>query len=373
MRKTSKTLGAFCTIVLFGYIWAVGQHFENCAFVYKWSETCFLSGLYLCYAGMCILVPACVYFAWRFSNKHKLFSNKSYVFCLFATGILFYLIIISNNWHHLYYRSFSLTSRVYGPAFYIFIIFSHICFIYSYILINRAKWDGKRTSWTFSISFGAPVLANALSMIVPDRTKNIVPLCYSILVGMAYLIIYKYHVVNLKPLSAKHLFDYMNYPIIITNKCGTVLYRNRKAAKVTYQTNSLKKFNTNGTIYDPSIKTLPDGNIITVLNDITKHEIAFLEEKKQNQALVVAQNTLKKQSKTLLKNMSIAQELAIEKQRLEIMARLSTEVEEDLNNLSSGIIHSIIDTSPKNIEYNMKLASEALNIVRNVINEYRRR
>ena len=39
-------------ILLFGFIWAVGQHLEDCVFLYWPDEALFRAALYLCYLGM---------------------------------------------------------------------------------------------------------------------------------------------------------------------------------------------------------------------------------------------------------------------------------------------------------------------------------
>jgi hypothetical protein len=372
-RKNSRVMESFCVIVLFGYIWALGQHTENCAYLYWRSETIFHVGLLVCYAGMCTLGSACVYFAWRFSGRYRLCRDKRVVGGLFGLSGIFYLIVLSNEWHHLYYTSFSISSRTYGPAFYVFTIFSYACFFYSYILVQRAKWDGGGSNWMFAICFGAPVLANTLIMILKDPAKDVTPACYVVLLGMSYLIAYRYHPVHLTPVAAKHVFNWVHYPVSVEDDRGTALYRNPEAAAMPLWAKNGERFAYEGKVYEPIVAPLPDGKIITALTDITEYDDALREQKRLNADLMVLRSLLDEQAEELRQYETIAAELATERRRMEIMSRLNADVETELQKLREGIVQSLAQPTQDIIKQNERQAISTFTIVRNIFNEYKRR
>lgn len=373
LRKSSRVTESFCVIVLFGYIWAFGQHVENCAYLYWRNETVFKAGLLVCYAGMCALGPACVYFAWRFSGRHRLCRDKRVVGGLFGLSGLFYLIVLSNGWHHLYYTAFSISGRTYGPVFYVFTVFSYVCFLYSYILVQRTKWDSGGSNRLLTVCFGAPVLANTLTMILHDPSMDITPFCYVVMLGTAYLITYRYHPVHLTPVAARHVFDSINYPVSVTDASGAVLYRNPEAAAMPARAETGERFANDGKVYESVVKPLPDENVITAMTDITEYDAALREQERQNAALVTAQNLLNEQAEELRRHETTAAELATERRRMEIMSRLSADVETELQKLREGIVQSLAEPARDDIMKNERRAIGAFNIVRNIINEYKRR
>ena len=101
-RKQGRIQTAYCIILIFGYLWALGQHLENSIYLYWPEENTYRASLYLCYLGMCVLGPACVYLSWCYGGKYRPFRDKGKTASLFGTGAFFYLVILSNDLHHLY-------------------------------------------------------------------------------------------------------------------------------------------------------------------------------------------------------------------------------------------------------------------------------
>ena len=98
-RKQGRTQTAYCIILIFGYLWALGQHLENSIYLYRPEENTYRAALYLCYLGMCVLGPACVYLSWCYSGKYRFYRDKVRTAALFGTGALFYLAILTNDLH----------------------------------------------------------------------------------------------------------------------------------------------------------------------------------------------------------------------------------------------------------------------------------
>ena len=90
-RKQGRIQTAYCIILIFGYLWALGQHLENSIYLYWPEENTYRASLYLCYLGMCVLGPACVYLSWCYGGKYRPSRDKGKTASLFGMGAFFYL------------------------------------------------------------------------------------------------------------------------------------------------------------------------------------------------------------------------------------------------------------------------------------------
>ncbi len=367
--RDSRVMGAFCVIVLFGYLWAVGQLWGKCEQLYWRGEARMGWALLLCYLGMCAMGPACVYFAWRFAGRHLLCRDRRAVGAVFGVGAVFYLLVLSNGWHHLYYRSFSLDARAYGPAFYAFTGFSYGCFCYAFWVLLRAKWDHGRSPWLIGLNVALPVLGNTLEMILRDPARDIVPACYCAMLAVSLFIARRYQPVHLRPIAAKRVLDAMSSPVLVMGSEG---YRNGAAVGIDADALADGRVVLRDRVYQCALRDM-DGDQVAALTDVTEHDAALLQQRRHVAALTEAAQLLDAQRARLMELEPVAEGLAAERRRAEIMARLSAEVAEKLDALQRAIECSLDAPDAPHIGENRRLALDAFAVVRDIVSEYKRK
>lgn len=358
-RKQGRIQTAYCIILIFGYLWALGQHLENSIYLYWPEENTYRASLYLCYLGMCVLGPACVYLSWCYGGKYRPFRDKGKTASLFGTGAFFYLVILTNDLHHLYYTRFSLAGRDYGLLFYPFTLFSYGCFVYAYLTMQRVKWDAEdRSTWLLLLCFGPPVAANTWGMFVLNPALDFTPAAYCIMVIGAYLIVWYHRPLCLTPIAAKNVLDNMAHPVGVEDFTGRTLYHNGVAGQPERA-------------YRTTRSGLEDGNTLVMRTDVTWYQKFQMELEAQNASLEAARRELAEQTDALERQARTAAELAAQQEHMKIMSLLDTEVRGILEQLRDNTEEAVSLPEPERLERGRKLSSQALEIVRRIVREIR--
>lgn len=375
-RKESRFLGSFALIIIFGAVWAVGQHAKNTLYYFYPHEGLFTVATGVCYLGMCALGPACVYMAWCYTGKHQHYRSPKKVGALFGTGAVFFLLVLTTHWHRLYYTAFSLHDKAYGPAFYLFTVWSYICFIYTGYTMQRASWTAfGKSSLSYMITILPPVLANTWGMVAPPAW-DFTPIAYCLTIVGVWLNVSVYWPIHIAPLAAERVFEGMDYPVAICDAAGNPLYHNRQAAHflpLLTQAAPPGQLERDGRLYAFEARPLGDGNVLNSFTDLTAHHQALALLDKENAALAESLALLRQQTDQLTAYAQTAKETAAAKRRMEIMTRLSREEEEMLYQLEAEIKKAMVETNDGQIEQCQHLAVAATNNMRHIVSEYRER
>lgn len=351
---------AYCVILFFGYVWALGELLLNCIYLYWPNEQHYWRALCFSYLGLSMMAPSCVYLAWCYAGKHKHYHSPIRVCALFGMGVLFYSFIITNNLHHLYYTDFSLAGRTYNVVFYLFTGFSYICVVYAYLIIRRTQWaTDESSSLAVFISYMPLVVSNTWGMILHSPVLDFIVISYCIMVAGVYLLIWRYKPVGIVPIAAKKIFDDMGYPVRVLTPENEQLYHNgmREAKDRTYQL---------------AETLLTDGNLMRMQIDTTSYDQARKALETQQQQLQHNQARLSAQALELKQQVEIAAELAAYKKRVEIMSTLDAEVRGALEKLREHT-EMLIDTpTPEGIIQGRTIAHETLETVRRIVSELKR-
>lgn len=358
--RHGKVQTAYGLILIFGFIWAAGQHILNCVILFRPGETAFRAALLLCYSGMCALGPACVYLGWCYAGKFRHYRSRGKVAALFGFGAFFYLAILTNDLHYLYYTQLSLDGRSYGALFYLFTAFSYACFIYSYFTIQRARWDAQEhSSLLFLLCFVPPVAANTWGMIA-DRSLDFTPLAFCVMLLGVYLIIWRHRPLSLAPIAARTVFDSIGHPVRINAPDGLSSYFNGAKPRC-------------GHTYRDVKTPLDDGNTLLIRTDITHYHSLQKELEAQRAELEKRRLRLSDQARELSRQAETAALLAAEQRRMEIMSLLDREVREKLEDIRGLARDTVVSPDIAHIEEGQRLSSEALELVRQIVREIKRR
>ena len=360
-RRQGRVQQAFSVIFIYGYIWALGQHLVNSVQLYLPNERLFRASLYICYLGMCALGPCCVYLAWCYAGRYHLYRNTRWVLALFGTGAFFYLAVLTTDVHGLYYTSFSLAGRFYGPLFYIFTTFSYLCFFYTYFTMQRTRLGmGEPSSPLLLLCFAPPVAANTVGMMIDDLTRDFTPAAYCVMVLASVLLLWRQRPVVLAPIAAQQVFDQIEAPVRVTAADGTTLYRN---SAVEHESR----------IYQPHETMLWDGSTLHILTDVTDYERARIGLNVQVAALERVRLQLEEQSRQLAQQSAIEEKLGADRERVKLAAALDAEVRDQLEALFEKILELCADPQQEGIAECRQLARRTLTTVRSLVGSVQRR
>lgn len=373
----NRVVRAYGAVVLFGFVWALGQYAENCILLFWPSEAAYWAALRVTYIGMCGLGPALIHLAWCYTGNYRYYRSQAAVAALIALGLFFYLCVVTNDLHHLYYQSFSMVAKHYGPVFYVFTVYSYACFAYACLSMCRVSWAGGSGQGLYVLlCFGLPVLANTLGMVFRDPALDItVPSYFAMLAG-AHLFVRHHHPTNLAPIAAKEIFDTLRYPVEIVGADGSRLYANAEAAAL-YSLPTEAEIgpwqSPQGRTYLPALHQAKDGEAILTLDDITELTALLSALCEQQAALHAAQEKLKVQNKWLREEALSAREVAAEEQRARVLMEIDREVLGKLEKLTQSVETSISRPEPQGIQHSITLSVDTLKTVRDLINTYKRK
>lgn len=177
---------------------------------------------YFVYIGNCLL-PISFFFTALIFNKTKIKFNKKYLLLL-VIPIVSLILLWTNDFHHLFYIDYSinLSENLYGPAFFIFDIYTLILFATGIILFLKQAIS---SSTLFSaqgilivVGSAIPILQNILSTTkVINTTIYATPICFSITLFFISLAIFKFKFLNTNPIALRTIIDRISDGYLVLN------------------------------------------------------------------------------------------------------------------------------------------------------------
>lgn len=181
------------------------------------------------YIGL-VMAPAC----WvMFSLKYTGYDNTStkWVYpSLFVLPILIYLIVLTNSWHHLHYRSnwlitsgpFPMLGIEKGPMYFIQIVYSYLFyFLGTYILWRRFQFANKHFKLqTRLLILGGlfPLLINVLyqtSWFKPYEGLDMTPYAFIFTYFLLGVTILRFNLLNLKPFARDKILEVLSRGVLV--------------------------------------------------------------------------------------------------------------------------------------------------------------
>ncbi len=208
------------------FIWSFGQMFEIYArnVEAEWAYVRF-EQLPICFIGISWLIFSLIY------TNNKLIKAPGKIIILTAIPFLNYLMVLTNEYHHLMYTVFEYKSRSYGPVFWISMLVN-----YSYLLggsillavysIKKMGYE-KKQSLLLALAVTVPLLSNVIYISGLFRPGlDITPVSFAFSLLLFAVAIFKYKFLNLMPIAMKRIVDNVEEAIIVTDCFNTVIYVN---------------------------------------------------------------------------------------------------------------------------------------------------
>lgn len=182
---------------------------------------------YMTYIGSAF-TPICLLFvALSYVKKEKYIHNLKGIYIL---PILFLVLVFTNGLHGLFYSSYNLNSEMltYGPMYYLFTVYSCVCFLISIVVMIRGaiKRSGLFSTSTLLLIFGiiALIAGNVISIIQTSlNTAYLMPILFVAFSLLASISIFKYNSLKITPIALKTIMDTMTDAFIVISNDGSIV------------------------------------------------------------------------------------------------------------------------------------------------------
>ena len=210
---------AFSFVIICLMICCIGQLF-SLLFADKWHIDLMYFD-YFVYVGTCFLPVAFLFFAMAFAKTRITFKKKYLLF--FVIPILTLLILWTNDFHHLFYVSYNISSALttFGPYFY---VHSFYCFLLLGIsLVYLIKYSIRnagffsKQSILIIIGSAIPTVINLLGTLGVPMTIYLTPISFTVSVIFFTLAILKFKFLSIAPIDLQKIVDRISDGYIVLN------------------------------------------------------------------------------------------------------------------------------------------------------------
>ena len=187
---------------------------------------------YFVYIGAC-LVPVAVFFIGLIFANTKITFKKRYLL-LFIIPIISLLVLWTNDFHHLFYESYSVDfqKNVYGPYALIHNIYSYALLFIGilYLLKFSVKNSGffSKQSILIVLGISVPVVINILGTfkIIP-MSIYITPITFTITILLCAISIFKFQFLGVAPIALQKIVDRISDSYIVIDENGNIVDFNK--------------------------------------------------------------------------------------------------------------------------------------------------
>lgn len=224
-RPVSQLQNAFATVLITVLVISTGVILQLvCTSFFNVEPIYFENFIYI---GTCMLPVALFFVAIIFRNTKIRFKRKYLL--LFVIPFLTLLVLYTNKYHHLFYKTYStnLSEMVYGSYFYIHSIYTYGLLLVSIgIMINASlKNSGSFSKQIILIIIGTmfPILVNlAGTFKIWNMNACLTPISFSIAVIFYTFAILKFNFLKITPIALQKIVDRISDGYVVLDEENTI-------------------------------------------------------------------------------------------------------------------------------------------------------
>lgn len=224
-RPVSQLQNAFATVLITVLVISTGVILQLvCTSFFNVEPIYFENFIYI---GTCMLPVALFFVAIIFRNTKIRFKRKYLL--LFVIPFLTLLVLYTNKYHHLFYKTYStnLSEMVYGSYFYIHSIYTYGLLLVSIgIMINASlKNSGSFSKQTILIIIGTmfPILVNlAGTFKIWNMNVCLTPISFSIAVIFYTFAILNFNFLKITPIALQKIVDRISDGYVVLDEENTI-------------------------------------------------------------------------------------------------------------------------------------------------------
>lgn len=211
-------------------LWVVSQLLVmNSVNLHQLSVSYDIGNLGICFIGSFWLLFALYYY-------EKQPKRITFVI-LFAVSAFFFISVITNERHHLYYDEFTMNGVEYAPFFFVNQAFIYLCMLSGIVMVCRQCFENRRRSrgQAVLISFAAalPLALNLLTLAGAIKLEfALTPLSFALSSVLVLLATFRYGFLNVNAIAFEDAFNSMEEGVTVFNRRGDVTYMSYAARKL---------------------------------------------------------------------------------------------------------------------------------------------
>lgn len=222
--KKRKKKGA-----IFLSVWTLAAAIWSFTYAFEYSATDVLLKIFwskLSYFGIVFCPISFFFFTLAFSSGSR-FLTKKYIVTIYSIAALFILIVLTNDYHHLHWKTVSIyphintTKYEYGPVFWLFYVYTYlflvIGFVNLFLLYFKFPERYKSQVGIFILAFIFPIAGNIsyVSKLNPIPGFDWTPFGFMIAAILLSINIFRFKVFDLVPFARNKLFDMMPDAVMV--------------------------------------------------------------------------------------------------------------------------------------------------------------
>ena len=182
---------------------------------------------YFVYINACYLPVCFLLLSIAFSNTKVKFNKR--ILSLLIVPTISLLVLWTNNWHHLFYITYSTNFQdtVYGPYFYVHTVYSYLLIVIG--VVSLIKYSTKNSGFfsrqSVFISLGAiiPVVINILGTYGIIRMSiYITPISFAIAIIFFAIAILKFDFLKATPIALQRIVDRISDSYLVVDSNNVV-------------------------------------------------------------------------------------------------------------------------------------------------------
>lgn len=222
----NRTTGALAVCQLLIIIWCIPQLFSALPMTKGMKYLAYG----ISYIGISFIGPAWLAFAFLYSRR-KLGHGAELV--LFGISAVNYSVLLTNEYHHLFYAGFEVAQVVYGPVFYIHMAYTYIC-VLAGMAVVLAAFKKNRVALAhiavILLAAAVPLAFNLLYMTGLVRTGfDLTPPAFSLSSILMLLAVFRYDFLDVNTMAFDKIFDSIAEGVVVYNRRGKITYCNGAA------------------------------------------------------------------------------------------------------------------------------------------------
>ena len=182
------------------------------------------------YMGISFIGPSWLAFSFLYCKK-KLARPVWLV--LFGLALLHYMVFLTNERHHLFYRQFEVEAVVYGRMFYVHMAYTYCCVAGGMGAVLRDFWKKRVAAVHLAVillSAAVPLAFNVLYLSGWAKTSfDLTPLAFSLSGFLMVLAVLRYDFLDVRGLTFEQILSSIAEGVAVYNKRGMIVYCNKAA------------------------------------------------------------------------------------------------------------------------------------------------
>ncbi len=269
------------TILLWICLWLVLQYWLNALF-----DIPLIYFEYFMYIGTVFLPVAIFFVAYTFVNT-KITFNKKYLL-LFIIPIISLIVLWTNDFHHLFYVTYSVNYNETKPGPYV----NYVHNLYTYLLIGISliyliKYSIKNSgffskqSYLFCIGTLIPIIVNILGVynIIP-MSIHLTPISFTIAIFFYAFAIFRFKFLSVTPIALQKIVDRMSDCFIVIDENNNIISFNETfLTTFNFEANSIRNMSITDLIQQFNDSTIDIDSLMLTLNQVKTSKDTFRFEK----------------------------------------------------------------------------------------------